>query len=354
MKIACLTTNQNENSKLQDAALARGHEFRFINPRKCLQYISEHERGLDRFYISSEEGDEPTRIYSKDINVVIPRLGSNVEYAASILRFMVENLGVYCPNNPWGHVFASNKAYTLQKLSASGIKVPKTIITEDPRHVAWIVDRIKLPVIVKTWNGSKGLTVGICDSKKSANSLFAFAFNAGLKILLEEFIEAAGTDYRVWVVGEKVAVAMKRTSQDKADFRANISQGAKGEKVDLTKEDEQLCINAAHAIGLNVAGVDLMKDAKTGQSYIIEINSNPGTRIIDITGHNPFSDIIKFCEENHRKKGTGTDTGVKAELVSDLLLNGQFWANMAIITSEHKRFKDYIVNEIKTKANSMK
>ena len=183
MKIACLTTSPAENAKLEETARKHGHTFRFIHPSKTLQYISEHERGLDRFYIASE-GDEPERIYSKDIDVVIPRLGSGVEYGSSVLRFMVENLGAWCPNNPWGHVFASNKAYTLQKLSSVGVKVPKTIITESPQHVQWIVDKIKLPVIVKTWNGSKGKTVGICDSKRSANSLFAFAFNAGLKILL--------------------------------------------------------------------------------------------------------------------------------------------------------------------------
>lgn len=343
MKIACLTTNPDENKKLEEAAMQRGHDFRFINPRKTLQYVSEHEKGLDRFYISQNSGPDPVRIYAKDIDCIIPRIGSTVEFSASILRFVVENLGVYCPNNPWGHVFASNKAYCLQKLSANKIKVPKTIITEDPRHVAWIIDRIKLPVVVKTWNGSKGLTVGIADSKTSANSLFTFAFNAGLKILLEEYIEAAGTDYRVWVVGDKVALAMKRTSQNKNDFRANISQGAKGEKVDLSQEDQNLCIRAAHSIGLNIAGVDLMKDAKTGQSYIIEINSNPGTRIIDITGHNPFIDIIKYCEENYKKPDDPLVEGAKGELIDRMLIEGKFFNDFANVVAERNEYRKYFV-----------
>jgi ribosomal protein S6--L-glutamate ligase len=325
MKIICLTHSPLENAKLAEAAKQRGHEIRFVNPAKTLQYISENEKGLDRFYLVTDEV-KPERIFSRDVDVVIPRIGSGVEYGSSILRFMVENLNCYSPNNPWGHVFASNKAYTLQKLSSVGIKVPRTIITESPQHVAWIVDQIKLPIIVKTWNGSKGRTVGICDSKRSANSLFAFAIHAGLKILLEQYIETGGTDYRVWVVGNKVSVAMKRTSGDTKDFRANISQGGKGEKVELSKEDQDLCIKAAHSIGLNVAGVDLMK-AEDGTSYIIEINSNPGVKVIDITGVNPFIDIIQFCEDNYKK----SESGVQARnsiTKTEMLLDENFFENL--------------------------
>lgn len=321
MKIICLTHSPKENEKLREAAEKKGHNIRFVNPAKTLQYISEHEKGLDRFYLVTDE-KVPERIFAKDVDCVIPRIGSGVEYGASILRFIVENLGAYCPNNPWGHVFASNKAYTLQKLSSVGIKVPRTIITESPDNVQWIVEQIGLPVIVKTWNGSKGRTVGICDSKRSANSLFQFMHYAGLKILLEQYIETGGTDYRVWVCGDKVSVAMKRTSGDAKDFRANISQGGKGEKVELSQDDQNLCIKAAHSIGLNCAGVDMMK-AEDGTSYIIEINSNPGVKIIDITGVNPFENIIEFCEENYKKKPSGVQA-----ISNEMLLDANFFLNV--------------------------
>lgn len=321
MKIICLTHSPKENEKLREAAEKKGHNIRFVNPAKTLQYISEHEKGLDRFYLVTDE-KVPERIFAKDVDCVIPRIGSGVEYGASILRFIVENLGAYCPNNPWGHVFASNKAYTLQKLSSVGIKVPRTIITESPDNVQWIVEQIGLPVIVKTWNGSKGRTVGICDSKRSANSLFQFMHYAGLKILLEQYIETGGTDYRVWVCGDKVSVAMKRTSGDAKDFRANISQGGKGEKVELSQDDQNLCIKAAHSIGLNCAGVDMMK-AEDGTSYIIEINSNPGVKIIDITGINPFENIIEFCEENYKKKPSGVQA-----ISNEMLLDENFFVNI--------------------------
>ena len=337
MKILVLTNSPAENVKLEDAAKQRGHELRFINPSKAMQYISQHERGLDRLYLANDDS-EPERIFTKDVDVVIPRLGGGVEYGSALLRFIVENLGAYSPVNGWGLHLASNKAWCLQKLSSENIHVPKTIITCSPKNIAWIVEQLKLPVIVKTWSGSCGRTVGICDSKQSANSLFAFAVHAGLKILLEEYIETGGTDFRVWVCGDKVSVAMKRTSNDKKDFRANISQGGKGERVQLSEEDENLCIRAAHSIGLKVAGVDLMKDAN-GTSYIIEINSNPGVQIIDITGVNPFIDVIKLCEDNY-KKHKSTTSGTSAHSKEAMLLNDDFFYATAQLMNQNKLLKE--------------
>jgi len=306
-------------------------------------YISEHEKGYDRFYYG-ESGDAPERINAGSIDCVIPRIGSNTDYASSILRFLVENMGIYCPNNPWGHIFASNKAFTLQKLSSAKIKVPRTIVAESPTHVKWAVEKLGIPIIIKTTHGSKGKTVAICDSKASANSLFSFCFHAGLKVIMEEFIEAGGTDYRVWVVGDRVAVTMKRTAREKGEFKANISQGGKGEKVELSKEDQEICIKAAHGIGLNVAGVDLMKDSKSGTSYIIEINSNPGVKIIDITGYNPFKDIVEYCEQNYKSKTSSSGTNA---MVSDLLIDGQFMGKVNEMFRQNEIFKTHMGNVLK-------
>lgn len=327
MKIAILTSSPEANKKLVDTAVARGHECRIIDPRKTYQYVSEYEAGFDRLYYGSE-GDEPERITAKSIDCVINRIGSNTEYAAAVLRFMNENLGIYCPNNPWGIIYAANKSWTLQRLSSAKIKVPRTLIAESPAHVKWIVDKIgSLPLIIKTNRGSKGKTVSIIDTKRSANSMFEFCVNAGLKVLIEEYIESEASDYRVWVVGDRVAVTMKRTAVDKDDFRANVSRGAKGEKVELSKEDQELAIKAAHCIGLNIAGVDILKSKKTGISYVIEVNSNPGTMVIELTGHNVFEDVIKYCEDNYKK---GNINGINASLSDSILLRDGSFMDKAI------------------------
>jgi ribosomal protein S6--L-glutamate ligase len=350
MKIGILTSSAKDNAALEETAKKRGHEVTFINPSKVLMYISEHEKGYDRFYIENET-DEPTRITSSSLDCVINRIGSNTDYAASVLRFMTENMGIYCPNNAWGIILAANKAWTLQRLSWYGIKVPRTIVAESPTQVKWIVDKIgSLPIVIKTNHGSKGKTVAIVDTKRSANSMFEFVYNSGLKVLIEEFIESESSDYRVWVVGDKVAVAMKRTSVDKNDFKANISRGAKGEKVELSKEDQDLCIKAAHSIGLNVAGVDLMKSKKTGISYIIEINSNPGTKVINITGHDVFEDVVKYCEDNFKKNDL--KPGVNA-FFEDFLISSTWSADILAQTGEIIKLKaevEMLRNQVKVRA----
>lgn len=355
MKIAILTSNQKENQPLFDSAIKRGHDCRFIDPRKTYQFVSEIESGFDRLYYGTDS-EEPERITAKSLDCVINRFGSNVDYSAAVLRFMTENLGIYCPNNPWGVIYAANKSWTLQRLSHSNIKVPRSIIAESPAHVRWIVDKIgSLPLIIKSNSGSKGKTVAIVDTKRSANSMMEFCVNSGLRVLIEEFIESDSSDYRAWVCGDEIAVCMKRTSQDKNDFRANVSRGAKGERVELSQEDQQLCIKAAHSIGLRVAGVDLLKSKKTGTSYIIEINANPGLRIIDITGVNPFDKVIEYCEANYRK---GNSNKITASMTDSIILqDGNFLQSVTNAFKENELLKQKVERlelEAKSKLQNFK
>lgn len=87
---------------------------------------------------------------------------------------------------------------------------------------------------------------------------------------------------------------MERTANSK-DFRANLSKQGTGKRIYLSDEDQKICVDAAKAVGLSFAGVDLMKDSDN-QSFTIEINGNPGTRIINITGHNYFIDLVQYCK----------------------------------------------------------
>jgi len=289
-----------KNTKLVNTIEAHGHEAKIFNPEKMYMYISEYERGYDRLYFGID-GDAPERITAKSIDIIINRVGKNTEFATDVLKFMVENLGIYCPNKPDSLLKASNKAKTLQILSSAKIPVPRTIVCQKPAHVKWLVETIgELPIVIKKTTGSQGDTVGIVDTKVSANSMCEFIYNSGINAVVEEYIEAESKDYRVWVVGDKTPVAMRRTAK-KGDWKSNISKGGTGERVYLNEADKEICIKAAHSLGLNICGVDMLKSKKTGRSVIIEINSNPGTRIIDICNYNVWNDVIKFCEDNYKK-----------------------------------------------------
>jgi len=350
MKIAIMTSSPVENQLLVDTAIKMGHECRILDHRKFYMLLSENQKGFDKLFYDNG-GDEPEHITAKSFDCVINRIGSHIDHAVLALRFMSENLGVWCPNSPYGILFCSNKSWTLQRLSSLNIPIPRTLFAISPTHVAWSVDKIgSLPLILKTNRGSKGKTVSILDTKRSANSMFEFCQNLNLSVLIEEYIECESSDIRAWVVGDRVALAMKRTSTDKSDFKANISRSGTGVRVQLSPEDEKLCVDAAHAIGLSVCGVDLLKSKNTGKSYVVECNSNPGVRIIELCEHNVFEDVIKLCEDHFKKRSTGshaTNGGTQGSNIENLLFNEQFFENMEKMMIQNKQMENALISNAK-------
>jgi ribosomal protein S6--L-glutamate ligase len=304
MKIAILSTSSNY--LLQQTCIDMGHEVRLIDPRKAYMSISSNVKGFDKLFYG-DSGDKPEMITRQAFDAVIPRIGALAELGANVLTFMVENLGYYCPIFPGSIMTATDKGKTLQRLSTAGVRVPKTIMAHKPAHLQWIIDQLgQSSLIVKTLRGSHGNGVLKVDSKTSANSVMRFIYNQGLSVLIEEFIEAGATDYRVWVVGGKVVNAMKRSATSKDEFKANISQGGTGERVELSPEDAELCVKAAAAIGMDgCCAVDLMKDKNNGSSFIIECNGNGGEAIVTLTNHNHWENLIMHIEEATGKKPAG-------------------------------------------------
>jgi len=348
MKIAILSTSKN--LLLARTIERMGHEVALLNPLQCYMMISPNVKGFDKLYYG-DQGDKPELIKRGDFEIVINRIGSHVDHSVNVLTFMTENLGIKTVVNPSGILTASDKGKTLQKLSVAGIPVPKTILCEVPVHVDWIVKTLGGDqVIIKTLRGSQGKTVAICDSKLSANSVLGFVYNAGLHVLIEEFIESGASDYRAWVIGGKVVNVMKRTSARKGDFKANLSAGGQGESATLSKEDEQLCINAASAIGLQgMCAVDLLKDTKEGKSYIIECNSNGGEKIIDVTGINHWEHLVRYCEVLTGKKtdkssipNPGARSTNRAELMERRRIIRMDEAEAASLEAEHQVRREYL------------
>jgi ribosomal protein S6--L-glutamate ligase len=348
MKIAILSSSSN--LMLKQTAERMGHSVTVLNPLKCYMVISPNVKGFDALF-HGDMGDKPERIKRDDFDVVINRIGGHVDHAVNVLTFMKENLGVKTVVTPGGILTASDKGKTLQKLSVAGVRVPKTVLCERPVHVDWIVKQLGTDqLIIKTLRGSQGKTVAICDSKVSANSVLGFVYNAGLHVLIEEFIEAGATDYRVWVIGGKVVNVMKRSATKKGEFKANLSTGGIGEPATLSKEDEEIAIKAAAAIGLEgMAAVDLMKDTKEGRTYCIEVNSNGGEGIIEATGINHYENLIAYCEEVTGKSVTrsvkpGTRCTDPAKLKEWRRLIRMEEVESRVIESEHEFMRNQINN----------
>lgn len=296
------------SSHLINAIKERGHTYEHHDPENLYLYVSESVNGYDRIYNGSPKLDQPARLKAKSYDAIISRLGNGLDFGAAILQHLNENLGIYCPQSADGLLTARDKMKTVMRLSVSGIKVPLTTFAKNPVHVESLMDSLGgLPVVGKLLRGSQGQGVMIFRDPEQTNTSLESFWKLNIDVMMQRYIESDRKDIRAIVVGDKVVVAMERSG--KKDFRANISQGGSGCLIKLTEEQEQICVKASKALGLSFSGVDLMKD-ENGKSYIIEVNGNPGTKIIDITGHNYFDNLVAFIEAQvgQQAKKPVTDT----------------------------------------------
>jgi ribosomal protein S6--L-glutamate ligase len=285
-----------------------GHTYKHFHPEDLYFEVSESTSGYDRIYNGNSELEKPERIFIKSFDAVITRIGSNVDYASRILRHLNINLGIYSTQSAYGILTARDKMTCTQILSSHGLKVPRTIMAFRPNHPEFLIEKVGgLPCVGKLLTGSQGVGVLKLSSPDQTNDTLESFAKSNISLLLQSYIEGKASDYRAIVVGNRVVSTMKRTAI--SGFKANITRGGKGEKVVLSQADQDICVKAAKACQLETAGVDIMKDDK-GNTYVIEVNTNFGSKIIEITKHNFFVDIIKHMEINYKKK-TPEFTGPK-------------------------------------------
>lgn len=350
-KLHFLVLATGPQAKLFEAIEQRGHTYESYNPNDLYLFVSESENGYDRVYNGNAELEEPKRLKANTFDAVISRIGDSLNHGASILRHLNENLGIYATQDADGLLTASNKLKTTQKLSYKGLRVPKTIYAKNPVHVDFLLKKVDgLPAIAKLLQGSQGVGVNILETPLATNTMLESFSKSNIDLKIQKFIKANGKDIRAIVVGDSVSVAMERTA-NKGDFRANISKNGSGRKVELSDEDKEICIRSAKAVGLEFAGVDIMKDSE-GKTYVVEVNGNPGTKIINITNHNYFIDLVKLVEskvnKQESKQGNNEITSANTGIVNSIKTavfeqKADFYANLSakekVRIEEMKRLK---------------
>lgn len=244
-------------------------------------------------------------------DAVIPRIASSMtRYGASIVR-QFEMQGVYTITSSIAIVRSRDKLRSMQLLARAGVGIPKTVVSRGAADVDNLIDHLGgAPVIIKLARGTHGNGVVLAETKKAAKSVlqaFYVMDQDGTNILLQEFIkESAGMDIRVFVVGGKVVASMKRQSLDD-DFRSNLHQGGEGEKIKLTDEERKTAIKAARSMGLNVAGVDLMRSERG--PLVLEVNSSPGFGIEAVSDRDVATPIIEYIERNAKRRNKKDKVG---------------------------------------------
>ncbi|MEF1291234.1 RimK family alpha-L-glutamate ligase, partial [Vibrio sp. M260118] len=195
---------------------------------------------------------------------------------------------------------------SMQLLSRKGIGMPITGFASKPDDVKDLLDMVGgAPVVIKLLEGTQGIGVVLAETRKAAESVVEAFMGLKANIMVQEYIkEAGGADIRCFVIGDKVIAAMKRQGAE-GEFRSNLHRGGSASLVKITPEERRTAVAAAKIMGLNVAGVDLLRSERG--PLVMEVNSSPGLEGIEAaTGKDIAGMIVEFIEKNAASKRTKT------------------------------------------------
>jgi ribosomal protein S6--L-glutamate ligase len=272
LKIALLASNPElySNRRLMEAGKQAGHEMVFVNVQNCHMVI---EKGNPKLY--NRYGDS-----LEDIDAVIPRIRPSLTfYGCAVIR-QFQSLGKPVQNSAKAIASARDKLLSLQLLVAKGLPIPQTGFANSPLDTEDVIESVGgAPVVVKLLEGTQGKGVVLAETKQAAESVVNAFKSLKANILVQEFVKYAnGSDLRLFVIGGKVVAAMRRTAPP-GEFRANVHLGASVDIVKTSAVERRIAIKAARELGLDVAGVDIIR-AGSG-SQILEVNSSPGLEGIE-------------------------------------------------------------------------
>lgn len=301
MRIAILSNGNINYStlRLKEEAEKRGHYVKVVKYKNC--YVSIDEKNPKVIYRGKELAG---------FDVFIPRIASHMtKYGTAVVRQLeMANPQAFFMNRSIAITRARDKLRSTQLLARAGVAIPKTVFSRNETDIDVLLDEIGgTPAIIKLARGTHGNGVVLAETKKAAKSVlqaFYLSNSDGTNVLLQEFIkESAGTDIRAFVVGSQVVASMKRQSLDD-DFRSNLHKGGLGESIKLTDAERKMCVKAAKAMGLMVAGVDFMRSERG--ALVLEVNASPGFGIEKVTRRNVAGKIIDYIDRN-AKRGNRKD-----------------------------------------------
>ena len=297
MKIAILSRNRRLYStrRLKQAAEARGHAVRVIDVLRCYMKL---QSGRPEIWYGSR------RLAGFD--AVIPRIGASVTFYGTAVVRQFEMMGVYTLNESVAITRARDKLRALQLLARRGIGMPATAFAHSPVDTDGVIDLVGgAPLVVKLVEGTQGQGVVLAENRQAARSVIDAFRGLDAYFLVQQFVAEAGhADIRCLVVGGKAVASMRRIAKA-GDFRANLHRGGSAEPVKISSDERRAAERAARIMGLNVAGVDLLRTPQG--PMVLEVNASPGLEGIEaVTGIDIASRIIECVERNARPHRTRT------------------------------------------------
>ena len=300
LRIGVLASNTElySNKRIIEAGEERGHEMIFLNVQQCYMKL---------------DATHPEVRYRggkslNNLDAIIPRIKPNLTFYSLALIRQFEALGIFCANS-WESISRSrDKLFSSQLFSQNGIEIPITGFAKSPLDTNDLISMVNgAPLVIKLLEGTQGKGVVLAENAKAAESVINAFKSLNANILVQEFIkEAEGRDIRCFVIDGKVVASIQREAA-KGEFRANLHQGGTASVIKITTEEKKLAVKAAKVLGLQIAGVDIIRSNKG--PLVLEVNSSPGLEGIEqATGKDIAGMMITAIE---RQLDWQRDLGIK-------------------------------------------
>jgi ribosomal protein S6--L-glutamate ligase len=288
MKLALLSQNRKlySTAKLIEAAGNRGHEVVVLDVLRAYMKIASHE---------------PTIHYRSErlqgFDAVIPRIGSSVTvYGTAVLR-QFEMIGVVALNESVAITRARDKLRLMQLLARRGVGIPRTGYANRPDEIRDVIKMVGgAPLVIKLLEGSRHIGVVLAETQRAAENVIEGFMDIDTDILIQEYMpEARDSDLRCIVLGGKVVAAIKRKFP-RGEFRSALHLVGEPRAAKITPQERAIATRAARIIGLNLAGVDIVRSNRG--PVVTDVISSPDLQAIEVaTGKNLADMIIANLEK---------------------------------------------------------
>ena len=284
--------------RLRAAAQKRGHKMDILDPNRCLLKLNPTSPHFDIYY---QQDVQDVAFLLSGYDGILPRFGVTSTQMGCFVLQHFQGQGIPCLNQEAAVRLARDKWQSLQVLTQQNIPIP--LSTFAGCEISQPFQQMALPVVLKQLQGMQGEGVMLANTLEQAESIYVGSHSP---LLAQEFVaQAGGADIRCFVIGDEVVATMQRQSQQH-DFRANCHLGGKATAIDVPESVKQLAIRATKAIGLDVAGVDLIQSERG--YLVLEVNASPGLEMIEKTsGVDIAGQMIAYFESKITKFKKSSD-----------------------------------------------
>ena len=265
-------------------------------------------KGVEPVYVKTPEihlvlGEGVDAIYEKKslskLHAAIPRIGRSLTQLGVMLLKQFELMKIPSTLSIEGLTIARNKYLTLQALHGAGIDIPESVLIASRNKTEEPTEYLSPPLVMKLLSGTQGVGVMRVRDVKEAGPIIDTLSELDQMICLQKFLPNPGEDIRVFLVGGIVVAAMKRQAAPN-EWRSNIHMGGRGIPHKPTNQESEISIRAAKAVGVEIAGVDLIN--VEGKPFVIEVNASPGFRgLLAATGINAATSIAEYAISKARR-----------------------------------------------------